>query len=182
MNITPARVDWNLALHDDRDVHLAVTEAALAPVVDRSRAEQRAPAALDGVDHRLARRGCSGTLSFIPANEAEAVSSAVADERTATGSSESSAPTSWSYASEIAAASQSGISLSFTAWRAPLGGLLQRRGVLDVEPVEQLGRAARPARFRTRKAAYAGAPTTKPGGTGSPAWLSWPRLAPLPPA
>ena len=43
----------HLALHDDGDVHVGLPEAVDAPVVDRARAEQRAPAAAHGVDDRV---------------------------------------------------------------------------------------------------------------------------------
>ena len=42
-----------LALHDDRNVHVRLCEVVDAPVVDSARAEQRAPAATHGVDHRV---------------------------------------------------------------------------------------------------------------------------------
>ena len=53
VNITPARVDSDLALDDDRDVHVGLAEAALGAVEDRAGAEQRRPAAAHRVDHRV---------------------------------------------------------------------------------------------------------------------------------
>ena len=57
VNITPARVECDLALDDDGDVHVGLREAALGAVEDRAGAEQRGPAAPDGVDDARRRRG-----------------------------------------------------------------------------------------------------------------------------
>ena len=43
----------DLALDHNRDIHVALTESPLTAVVDRPRPEQRLPAALHRIDHRL---------------------------------------------------------------------------------------------------------------------------------
>ena len=114
----------------------------------------------------------------MPANDAASVSSAVADDRTATGSS---GPASSSYAPRIASAISSGIGSASTIARASRAAASSAAESSTSSPASRASSRSRSPVPETN-AAYTGAPTTNAGGTGSPAAVSSPRFAPLPPA
>ena len=137
VNMTPARVGGDLALDDDRDVHARAWEAALGAVEHRAAAEQRRPAAADGVDDRVGAARRSGRSRSCRRRTPSSVSSAVAEERTATGA--------------VAVAARQRLvggddrGAQPRRHRAPLDELargtgtgLERRRVVDVDAVEQL--------------------------------------------
>src|SRR5207237_1554686 len=99
----------------------------------------------------------SRIVSCWPAKLASGRSSAVADERTATR------PPSARYASRTAVAISGGTAVSSSRARAPIGSVGSTLAALAA-------------------AAYASVVITKASGTGKPARMSSPRLAPFPPA
>ena len=115
-------------------------------------------------------------LAFIPANELSPASSVVPDDRTATATSCPSVR----YAFSIASATSVGMGVAMISSRAARCVSVSEMGSSALSPPSS--RASRGRAPDTETAStYAAAVTTKPGGTGSPAVVSSPRLAPFPP-
>ena len=110
------------------------------------------------------------------------MSSAVAEERTATATSASPPASCFVGRDGSPAASGSGIGRVVEQLARGSTRRLKGGGVLDIDVVQQLGQPLAQPGLARRTSAYAGAPITKPSGTGSPAEVSSPRFAPLPPA
>ena len=140
----------DLALHDDRNIHRRLAEAVHAPVVDRARAEQRAPAAADRVDRRHLRRECSGTSRSCPRTRRR---------RCPRRWRMSARPPGWRRApASRPARTRSGSPRQRLGNRRlveqlPSGSArrLQRGGVLDVDAVQQLGQARAQTRLLTER-------------------------------
>src|ERR1039458_2267261 len=122
----------------------------------------------------------STKLSCIPANENCAVSSAVADDRTATAEAELPADRP-RYAVAIASRTSWGISLWSTSARA-FFAVAASRFESSMSRSRRSAVIAARSPDATANRSYASTSTTKPAGTGNPAAVSSPRLAPLPPA
>jgi hypothetical protein len=118
-----------------------------------------------------------GKVSFMPANDASSVSSAVAEERTATAAS---APREL-YAARISRSRSGGKRLLVDERDVDDPSRLQDAAREAREPFERSGEPSAQAAV-VAELAYAAAPTTNPLGTGSRARVSSPRFAPLPPA
>src|SRR5690606_35374223 len=118
-------------------------------------------------------------VSCMPAKDVPAVSSDVADERTATGTSSPSrryAPSTCSRREPGTPARRTSDRRRSAASASAAGSSARARA--SSKPVRSSSRTP-PSSIAARQAS---AVTTNPGGTGSPAAVSSPRLAPLPPA
>ncbi len=113
-------------------------------------------------------------VSCWPAKEAEARSSATAEERTAHRHSRSNSARG---ASRSADSSLPGFRNSSLMFRAT-ASMLSSRSKSTPRSIPSIF-ATRP--FSARKSSYAFTVTTTPRGTGKPAWMSCPKLAAFPP-
>ena len=171
----------HLALDDDGDVHVGLREAALGAVEDGARAEQRGPAAPDGVHdgvgaadveeglvHARERRGL-GVLRGGRGAHRDGLVDVAAGQGTV-GRDDRRPPASRASA------------WSATSSRAAARGGLERERCRRRRRRRSCSasRARRP--LSSQNAAYAGAATTKPAGTGGPPGSARPGWRPCPPA
>ena len=169
----------DLALDDHGDVHVGLREAALGAVEDGAGAEQRRPAAAHGVDDRVGAADVQEGL--VHAGERRRLG-VLAGRRRAHGDR------------GVLAAGRARVGLRRWRRAASRAPARPRRACARSSrrpPSAAVSSTSRPSSasitrsrrpFSSQNAAYAGAPTTKPGGTGSPAAVISPRFAPLPPA
>ena len=146
------------------------------PVGDDTRAPQRRPAVDDARRARSSSRDTLVNVSFMPAKEVDAVSSAVAEERTATARRRRAgrrrrAPR---------AAPRRACRRPARAPGRSVGDGGQGRGVVDVRGVDPAAQVGAGARVVQRLEVGAGG-DDEPGRHGEARLVSSPRLAPLPP-